>query len=69
MAASELIVKIYDDNAWAGTGRIPAGQTRIEDCAANLGDDVYDAIEDAILDGETEGEVGEYSWTAEAVQS
>ena len=39
-------VSISRDGVWSGTGRWIG--TRIEDCTANLGDDVYDALDDAI---------------------
>ena len=42
-------VHIYADNVWVGDGTLSAN-LRIEDCAADLGEDVYDALEDALSD-------------------
>ena len=42
-------VHIYADNVWAGSGTL-SQHVRIEGCAANLGKDVYDALEDALSD-------------------
>lgn len=35
---------------WAGDGRWDADACRIEDCAADLGDDVYEALEETIAE-------------------
>jgi len=42
-------VHIYANNVWAGSGTL-SQHVRIEDCAADLGKDVYDALEDAVYD-------------------
>ena len=42
-------VHIYADNVWVGSGTL-SWHVRIEDCAADLGKDVYDALEDALSD-------------------
>lgn len=40
-------VEIHRDGVWAGTGRWDG---RIVDCAADLGDDVYEALDEALVD-------------------
>lgn len=72
-------ITIYADNVFAGTGRLVGGI--IEDCPAILGgsqdacEKIYEAIEDAIADGdESEARDGDgikidgvsYSWDIEA---
>ena len=47
-------------NEWAGSGRVVDG--RIRDCTADIGEDVYEWIEDQIAAGEMSGTVGRYSW-------
>ena len=42
-------VHIYADNVWVGSGTL-SQDVRIEDCAADLGEDVYGAIENALSD-------------------
>ena len=68
-AVAHPSISIYRDNVWAGDGRIVDGS--IVDCAAVLGpdqdssDENYEAIEDAISDGQTEitRPDGTYSWS------
>jgi hypothetical protein len=38
----------HEDGIWSGDGRWDGA--RIVDCAANLGDEVYDALDEALLD-------------------
>jgi len=50
---SRTSVSICRDDAWAGNGFLRYtgdGIYAIEDCAANLGDEVYEALEEAIGD-------------------
>jgi hypothetical protein len=42
-------VTLTENGKWAGKGRWDEPNARIEDCAADLGEDVYDAL-DAALD-------------------
>lgn len=44
-----VAVSIYRDNVWAGDGRFELG-SGIVDCAATLGEDVYEALDTAIAD-------------------
>lgn len=49
-------VHIYNnEGVWLGTGR---WNNRLDQCAADLGDDVYDAIDDVIGDAITDGNWG-----------
>ena len=56
-------INIYRDNVWAAEGVLI--NNVISDCAANLGEDAYEAIEDAIEDGETQIEIDgvTFSWS------
>ena len=51
-------VHIYADNVWVGSGTL-SQHVRIEGCAANLGKDVYDALEDAVYDALERGQYAE----------
>lgn len=42
-------VSISENGILAGTGRWDSDNHRIEDCPADLGEDVYDALDAAIL--------------------
>lgn len=63
-------ISIYRDDVWAGDG-ILLDDGVISDCAAELGEDhtesdaTYEAIEDAIMDGDesVERPDGTYTWT------
>lgn len=70
-AAEKLGLKVsIGDEAglWCGDGTIKAGSI---ECSAVLGDDqdasdeIYEAIEESIEAGQTEGEVSGYKWTLE----
>lgn len=62
-------ISIDENGIWAGSGTLRDGI--IEDCMAILGDDqdmaekAYEAIEQAIADGESSVTIGEYTWTWE----
>lgn len=43
-------VTISADGVWAGEGKWAADRGVIEDCAADLGDDVYDALDAALVE-------------------
>jgi len=64
-------ISVTEDGVWAGTGTFNNGS--IENCAAVLGDDrdmserAYDAIEEAIADGETSVAIGDYIWEWEII--
>lgn len=55
-------VTIYREGVWAGDGRVDAtvedvrngARPEIVDCAADLGDEVYDALDEAIQDAMAE---------------
>ena len=44
------VVEIYNENVWAGTGVWNADAEEIEDCTSTLGDDVYDALSEALAE-------------------
>lgn len=48
-----IYVSISADGVWAGDGKFVRGA--IVDCAATLGDEVYDALDDAIGDAIADG--------------
>ena len=56
-------VEIYADNVWAGTGWL-SDKIQIEDCAADLGEDVYEALETAIGKDLAQGIGAEFDPTA-----
>lgn len=47
------------ENEWAGSGTVD--QRGAIECAAELGEEAYDAIEEQIADGETSGSVTVHS--------
>ena len=59
-------ISLSENSIWAGTGNLRDGI--IEDSPAILGDDqdmaekAYEAIEQAIADGETSVTIGDYTW-------
>lgn len=65
-------ISISRDGIWAGNGRLVDGI--IEDCSAILGadqdasDETYEAIQDAIQDGDesVQRQDGRYTWRIEA---
>lgn len=47
---AEGAVSISRDGVWSGDGRWDADSHRIEDCPADLGEEVYEALEEALED-------------------
>lgn len=56
-------INIYRNNVWVAEGVVISSV--ISDCAADLGEEVYEAIETAIDDGEIEIEINGvvFSWS------
>lgn len=66
--ADEPRIDICEGGQWAGSGvvyRDDEGGLHIDQCAADLGEDVYDTIDEALTAGLASVTVGEttYTWT------
>lgn len=57
-------VSIYMDHVWAGNGHLDNTTLAITDCAADLGDDVYEALDEAIAADFSRGVGAEFDPTA-----
>lgn len=55
---SPVSVSITCNGVWAGKGRLTRA-CRIEDCAADLGEEVYEAIEEEISEALARGQYSE----------